>query len=112
MRGSRRSPCVSPAVRRWIAESTVQDVSTPELARQAGLPDWPGFDLLSRAQDNVRNIEVKGRADRSAVQMEANEWKQAMNLGDRYWLYVVYDCATPQPRLYRVRDPFAKLLGQ
>ena len=91
--------------------ATVQDVSTPELARQAGLPDWPGFDLLSRAQDNVRSIEVKGRADRGAIQMEGNEWKQAMNLGDRYWLYVVYDCATPQPRLYRVRDPFATLLA-
>ena len=90
--------------------ATVQDVSNPERARQAGLPDWPGFDLLSRSSDEVRSIEVKGRADRSAVQMEANEWKQAMNLGDRYWLYVVYNCATPRPRLYCVRDPFAKLL--
>ena len=26
----------------------VQDVSTPEKARAAGLSDWPGFDLLSR----------------------------------------------------------------
>ena len=91
--------------------ATVQDVSKPVLARQAGLPDWPGFDLLSRTDDDVRSIEVKGRADRSAVHMEANEWKQAMNLGDRYWLYVVYNCATPQPRLYCVRNPFAKLLA-
>ena len=91
--------------------ATVQDVSTPEFARQAGLPDWPGFDLLSRTHGDVRSIEVKGRAGRSAVQMEANEWKQAMNLGDRYWLYVVYDCATPKPHLFRVRDPFEKLLA-
>ena len=38
--------------------------------------------------------------------MEDNEWKQANHLGDEYWLYVVLDCATPNPRLFRVRDPF------
>ena len=27
-----------------------------------------------------------------------------------YWLYVVFDCATPHPRLARVRDPFGKML--
>ena len=83
-----------------------------ELARLAGLPDWPGFDLLSsRGEDEARCIEVKGRAGGGAIQMEANEWKQACHLGERYWLYVVFDCATPAPRLLRVRDPFAKLLA-
>ncbi|MDE0271543.1 MAG: helicase-related protein [Gammaproteobacteria bacterium] len=92
--------------------ATVQDVSRPALARQAGLPDYPGFDLLStRASGEVRNIEVKGRAGRTSVQMEANEWKQACHLGKRYWLYVVFDCATSKPRLYRVRDPFKNLLA-
>ena len=42
--------------------------------------------------------------------MSENEWARACNLRDDYWLYVVYDCATPRPRLVRVRDPFAKLL--
>ena len=93
-------------------DATVQDVSRPELARQAGLPDYPGFDLLSsHPSGEVRNIEVKGRAGRTSVQMEANEWKQACHLGKGYWLYVVFDCATPQPRLYRVRDPFENLLA-
>ena len=90
----------------------VQDVSTPEKARAAGLSDWPGFDLLSRCPDGtVRSIEVKGRAGRAAVRMELNEWKQACNLGRRYWLHVVFGCATPSPRLYRVQDPFRKLLA-
>ena len=90
----------------------VQDVSTPAKARAAGLSDWPGFDLLSHYPDGkVRCIEVKGRAGRAAVRMELNEWKQACNLGDRYWLYVVFDCATPSPRLYRVQDPFRNLLA-
>ena len=90
----------------------VQDVSNPKKARAAGLSDWPGFDLLSRYPDGkVRSIEVKGRAGRSAVRMELNEWKQACNLGERYWLYVVYGCATPEPLLYRVQDPFRSLLA-
>lgn len=63
----------------------VQDVSTPETARAGGLADWPGFDLLSRDSDGeVCSIEVKGRAGRTAVRMELNEWKQACNLGKRY----------------------------
>ena len=90
----------------------VQDVSNPENARAAGLSDWPGFDLLSRYPDGrVRSIEVKGRAGRSAVRMELNEWKQACNLRERYWLYVVFCCATSEPRLYRVQDPFRSLLA-
>ena len=98
----------------WERErgAEVRDVSRPELARQAGLPDWPGFDLLATRPDGtVRNIEVKGRAGRGGVQVENNEWTQALHLGDRYWFYVVLDCATPAPRLVRVQNPFSKLLA-
>ena len=89
----------------------VKDVSRPDQARQAGLSDWPGFDLLSDHPDGERRcIEVKGRAAAGSVEVTDNEWAKACNLRDQYWLYVVYDCATPRPRLMRVRDPFAKLL--
>ena len=90
----------------------VQDVSKPVLARAAGLPDWPGFDLLSTLPGgDQRCIEVKGRSARSAVPVENNEWAQACKLGDEYWLYAVLDCATPEPELFRVRNPFEKLLA-
>ena len=93
-------------------DAQVQDVSTPERARATGLSNWPGFDLISRYPDGEeRSIEVKGRAGRAAVQMELNEWKQACNLGERYWLYVVFGCATPTPQLYRIQDPFRSLLA-
>ena len=93
--------------------ATVQDVSRPELARQAGLSDWPGFDLLSvRPAGSRRNIEVKGLAGTGDIKLSENEWTKACNLRESYWLYAVYDCATPKPRLVRVRDPFAKLLAK
>ena len=88
----------------------VEDVSRPELARRAGLTDWPGFDLWSRRRNQRRAIEVKGRAAYGSVEMEENEWASACNLREGYWLYVVFDCATSHPRLVRVQDPFSKLL--
>ncbi len=93
--------------------ATVHDVSKPRLARSQGLPDCPGFDLLSlRPKDERRPIEVKGRAAVGGVEITDNEWAKACNLRDQYWLYVVFDCATPQPRLVRVRDPFGALLAR
>ncbi len=95
------------------ADATVRDVSTPELARAAGLGDHPGFDLLSRRPNGEeRAIEVKGRAAAGQVEITENEWARACNLDGRYWLYVVYDCATPHPRLMRVKDPFCRLIAQ
>lgn len=89
----------------------VKDVSTPELARAHGLSDHPGFDLLSqRSSGEERAIEVKGRARVGDIEVSENEWAKACNLRERYWLYVVYDCASPTPRLLRVQDPFGKLL--
>ena len=93
--------------------ASVADVSRPELARRAGLSDWPGFDLLSQhPATGKRAIEVKGRAHSGGIQLSENEWAQACNRRAGYWLYVVFDCATPRPRLVRVRDPFGKLLAK
>ena len=46
------------------------------------------------------------------VEVSANEWARAANLRDGYWMYVVYGCATPAPRLVRVKDPFGSLLAK
>jgi len=89
----------------------VIDVSTSELAVAAGLSEYPGFDLLSYRPDGSKlSIEVKGRARIGEIELSDNEWAKACNLRDKYWLYVVYDCATAYPRLLRVQDPFGKLL--
>ncbi|BAY28162.1 helicase-like protein (plasmid) [Calothrix sp. NIES-2100] len=91
--------------------ATVRDVSTPELARYADLTDYPGFDLLSQYPDGKQlSIEVKGRAGIGNVELTENEWVAACNLRERYWLYVVFNCASPHPRLIRIKDPFGKLI--
>lgn len=96
--------------------AVVHDVHTPELARAAGLTDNPGFDLLavypSGDPRGRRAIEVKGRANTGDVEVSSNEWARAANLRDGYWLYVVYGCASPAPRLARVQDPFGSLLAK
>lgn len=94
------------------AGAMVYDVHTPQLARAAGLPDNPGFDLLSKRRSERRGIEVKGRAGVGDIEISANEWAKACNLRDEYWLYAVFDCGTKQPRLVRVQDPFGKLLAK
>ena len=81
----------------------VKDVSNPNLKK--------GFDLQSRYPNGeVRYIEVKGRTGTTSVELTANEWRQAANHRNRYWLYVVYNCDT-EPKLYRCRDPFGNLIG-
>ena len=94
--------------------ATVRDVSTPDKAHEAGLKtDWPGYDLLSTHPDTGRiGIEVKGRARVGKIVLHENEWQSAINHREDYWLYVVFDCGTSQPRLYRVQDPFAAVESQ
>ncbi len=95
------------------AGAKVLDVHTPDLARLAGLPDNPGFDLLSiRSGSEKRSIEVKGRATTGDIEVSANEWAKACNMRQDYWLYAVYNCATSNPRLARVQDPFGNLLAK
>jgi superfamily II DNA or RNA helicase len=71
-----------------------------------------GYDLLSRGPEGeIRYIEVKGRAAEGAVELSANEWLKAEQLGADYWLYIVTD-ALSVPGLYLVQDPTRRLPGE
>lgn len=92
--------------------AVIRDVSTPDRAVAVGLEPHPGYDMLSKRPDGTDlAIEVKGRAAGGHVEISQNEWVKACNLRDRYWLYVVHDCATPQPRLRRIQDPWTHLIA-
>ncbi len=74
--------------------------------------DTRGFDLISRrpvsysARERIetRFIEVKGRAAIGEIALTANEYKTAQRLGDDYWLYVVFNCAS-QPQVTTIQNP-------
>jgi superfamily II DNA or RNA helicase len=71
-----------------------------------------GFDLVSRlflsdspaGQCETRFIEVKGRAGVGDIALTANEYKTAQSLGDEYWLYVVFNCAS-EPQVSAIQNP-------
>ncbi len=74
--------------------------------------DTRGFDLISRrlVSDTARVpiesrfIEVKGRGAIGEIALTANEYKTAQRLGDDYWLYVVFNCAS-QPQVTTIQNP-------
>jgi len=74
--------------------------------------DTRGFDLisrrrvsdLSRERIETRFIEVKGRAAVGDIALTANEYKTAQRLGDDYWLYVAFNCAS-QPKVTIIQNP-------
>jgi hypothetical protein len=89
----------------------VKDVSTPTKAKKVGFDDWPGFDLLSKYKNKEdKYIEVKGRARIGEVELSENEWAKACIHHEKYWLYVVFNCATSNPELKRINDPFLNIL--
>ena len=54
----------------------------------------------------VRRIEVKGRKRGQPVRLTTNEWYKAQQLGDTYWLYVVWDpLDSPDPVPLMIRNP-------
>jgi superfamily II DNA or RNA helicase len=54
----------------------------------------------------IRRIEVKGRRRGQPVRLTTNEWYKATQLGDSYWLYVVWDpLNSPNPEPLRIQNP-------
>lgn len=81
--------------------------------------DASGFDIrsvgpveLETGKAPVRRIEVKGRAQlQQKVSLTENEWRKAQQLGDSYWLYVVWGCKTTKPQLLMIQNPAKKLVS-
>jgi hypothetical protein len=59
--------------------------------------------------EGIRRIEVKGRTRGYSIRLTTNEWYKATQLGDSYWLYVVWDPLGSNPELVVIRNPAAKL---
>jgi len=54
----------------------------------------------------VRRIEVKGRKKGQPIRLTTNEWYKAQQLGDSFWLYVVWNpLANPDPMPVMIKNP-------
>lgn len=73
-----------------------------------------GYDLYAhhRTTNEQRLVEVKGQlGSLGPVTLASNEWAQAMQRGDEYWLYVVTECSTAPKVSVVVQDPAGVLTG-
>ncbi len=56
--------------------------------------------------EGIRRIEVKGRKRGQPIRLTTNEWYKATQLGDSYWLYVVWNpLDNPSGEPLRIRNP-------
>jgi SNF2 family DNA or RNA helicase len=103
--------------RRRVELAAMQVVTNYEQARgwepfDISAQKGPGFDIRSLGPPDpatgrrpVRRIEVKGRAQGQPVRLTTNEWLKARQLGQTYWLYVVWDPLEPGAEPVCVQDP-------
>lgn len=58
----------------------------------------------------IRRIEVKGRRRGQPIRLTTNEWYKATQLGDSYWLYVVWNPLDhPSSEPLRIQNPAKRL---
>lgn len=116
--GMRNDPEVEAIAMNYVMEYERQRGWTPEDISQK--QDGSGFDIRSLGPTDeetksapVRRIEVKGRANiNEEVSLTANEWRRAQQLGDTYWLYVVWGCKNSKPQLLTIQNPAKVLAGE
>lgn len=98
-----------PAIELVAARLTAEGYEVDD-RQTAGL----GYDLYARHRTTKeqRLVEVKGQlGSLGPVTLESNEWAQAMQRGEEFWLYVVTECGTNPTLSVIVQDPAGSLTG-
>lgn len=106
----RNDPEVEAIAMQWVLDYERQRGWEPQDISKDH--DGSGFDIRSVGQADletgkspVRRIEVKGRAQlHQKVSLTVNEWRKAQQLGEFYWLYVVWGCKTSDPQLLMIQN--------
>jgi hypothetical protein len=115
--GMRNDPEVEAIAMEYVLNYEKERGWIPEDISQR--KDGSGFDIRSQGPPNestglipIRRIEVKGRAGvNQDVSLTSNEWRRAQQLGDTYWLYVVWNCRGERPQLLTIQNPALVLAG-
>ncbi|MEH1798448.1 MAG: helicase-related protein [Nostoc sp.] len=115
--GMRNDPEVEAFAMQYVMDYERQRGWEPEDVSQKH--DGSGFDIRSVGPvdevtgiASVQRIEVKGRAQHNQeVALTVNEWRKAQQLGDSYWLYVVWGCKSENPQLLTIQNPAKVFAG-
>ena len=101
------------AAEKIAVDDLVAEGFPPELIQRVANEQLKGFDYRAqRVKDpqlgtmEIRRIEVKGYTYGNPIQLEHSEWTKAQQLGDTYWLYVVWNPLEPDYRLVKIQNPF------
>lgn len=98
-------------IRRISKELSISEDEAKKKVKRVSLEsDSYGYDILSVNKDgSPRYIEVKATS-RKCGDMDfyytANELETAKQYGKDYYLYIVYEITTKQPRIWVVNNPF------
>ena len=88
---------------RFVLEVERQEGRIPEVVAESEHYD---IRSVNPATGEVRLIEVKGHKGSEVYgELTASEFKLAQEEGDRYWLYIVYQLGSENPKLLRFRNP-------
>jgi hypothetical protein len=82
------------------------------LSHRAAMGETPGWDIdFEDTAGKLQLIEVKGTISSAfiGVDLTANEKKAAEMHGASYWLYLVADCLTDNPKIQTIQNPAEKL---
>ncbi len=117
LRFTTAEPSVVPEEVKRNAEERAIEVVMEVERKEGRVPErvdrWAHCDIVSRdprTGEILRFIEVKGHWGPSVyAELTEREVGLAKKEGDRYWLYVVYDIGSGQPKLFRCRDPLKTL---
>lgn len=75
----------------------------------ASYDDFAGYDVLSYDENgNKMQIEVKStraKASDATFYLSGNEFRKSMEL-DNYWIYIVYEAHTINPKIWKIKNPF------
>lgn len=95
-------------------EETFQGIS--KLSHRAAMGEMPGWDIdFEDTAGKLQRIEVKGSISSAfiGVDLTANEKRAAETHGASYWLYLVADCLTDNPKIQTIQNSAEKLqLGE
>jgi len=68
------------------------------------------YDVYSRGDGEVRYIECKGFVEpKLSITLTQKEYATARELGEKYWIYLVYGAGTDSPAVLAIRNPLRKV---